>query len=173
MGDLTVASFNSLAPASKGELFKQVIARAEQVLAVSQIDRLVPDAMDDYLPLMIERMEARLAPCDEADAAAAIDLACQILRCRKPEGQVLKAYLVMMAKMPRDMLFASVAEACAEETYHVLPTPGRLMATGRVEQKHKEKTLWQAKHAKARLDIARAWRMRRDSYPRRLSSPSL
>jgi len=120
---------------------------------------LQDDPLDGYLPEAIAEMEQRMVSAGEFPARQAIELACEILRCRRPEGAVLAAYISMMSRVPRDLLLPSVMQALSRETHHVLPTPGALLAAVWPRLEERERVLSLARLALKRLKIAAEWRL--------------
>jgi hypothetical protein len=157
---LTLASWSSLEPSARKQLFSQVLIRADLVVSIRDLRHVTSDPLDAYLPLAIFEMEKRMKPAGERAALEAVDLACQILRCRKPEGVALDGYVAILKEVPRDLLLSSIREALAKETHHVLPTPGALLELARPRRLERQRKLDNALHAQRRLDIAEDFRRR-------------
>lgn len=159
--ELTKASWSSLEPSERKQLFSQVLIRAERVAAISDIRNIAAEPLDEFLPAAIAEMERKMEPAGAEMATVAIELACRILRCRKPEGQILVGYIAILRDAPADLLIPSIHAALGKETHHVLPTPGALLEMSRIRQREREKRLLRARDAERRLQIAHAWRRRR------------
>lgn len=158
--ELTTASWSSLAPSDRAEVFRGVLSRAAMVCSVANIRHLTPDPLDGYLLAAIEAMERKLEPAGEQAATEALSLACQILRCRHPEGEARKAYIALLSEFPRDLLMPSIKAALQKETHHVLPSPGALLADARPRRSDRIDKLAMAKLAVKRLQIAAEWSRR-------------
>lgn len=151
---LTV-SWSDLAPSERKETFRKVVARVEEVQSYSDVRWITQQPVDDHLPTVVAAMEKKLEPCGAAAALEAVQLACQILRCRMPEGDALAGYVALLADYPRDLLMPSIREALKKEQYHVLPTPGALAAVANAELAARRRTYSAARTAMNRLSVAR------------------
>jgi hypothetical protein len=158
--ELTLGSWSSLMPSERASLFLKVMTRAGQVQAISTIRHLAEDPLDVYFPEVIETMERKLKPAGEAVASEAIRIACTVMRCKKPEGDMLAGYLAILGVCPRDLLLPSIYNALSKETHHVLPTPGALMADANPRLKVRQDMLAGICIAHSRLRIARDWKRR-------------
>ena len=158
--ELTSGSWSNLVPSERASLFLKVMTRADQVQAISTIRHLAADPLDAYFPAVIETMERKLEPAGEAVAGEAISIACNVMRCRRPESDMLSGYLAILGRCPRDLLLPSIYEALSKETHHVLPTPGALMADANPKLKTRQDMLARVRFAHTRLMIARDWEKR-------------
>lgn len=158
--ELVPASLSSLAPSERKSLFSQVVTRADRVAGCHAITQLTSEPLDGFFPAVIALMEEKMVPAGEQAAAEAVELACQLMRCRRPEGEVLAGYVAILKDMPRDLLMPSIREAIAKETHHVLPTVGALLHGARNRFLERSETLIKTRLAFRRLKIAADWRQR-------------
>lgn len=158
--ELVQASWSSLEPSERKHVFSQVMTRIGQVLSTRNVRHLTSHALDRYLPDVIEAMEKKNEPAGEQVAKQAVELACQMLRCKKPEDAALKGYIAVLAKCPADLLMNSIGVAIEKETHHVLPTPGALLAAARPKREEREAMIANARFARERLKISEDFRKR-------------
>lgn len=158
--ELTLGLWSSLVPSERVSLFLKVMTRADQVQAISTIRHLTEDPLDAYFPVVIETMERKLEPAGEVVAGEAIGIACTVMRCKRPEGDMLSGYLAILGRCPRDLLLPSIYDALSKETHHVLPTPGALMADAHPKLRVRTDMLARVRFAHTRLQIARDWKRR-------------
>ncbi len=124
--------------------------------------------IDRWLPAVIAYMRQKLEPAGEEMARQAVGIACLTLRCKKPEGEALQAYILILADVPRDLLGNAIRTALGKETYHNLPTPGALAAAAQEQWRSRRDLLARAETQLWRLEYSRRFRPT-SSVPRRPS----
>lgn len=155
MGTDLAASWSSLDASAKKDLWLKVMARVEQIRSTSDVRYLSHYPIDRLLPFVQQQMEQKLRPCGREVALEAVGLACQILRCKRPEGDVLEGYVALLQEYPRDLLMPSIRQAIENEKYHVLPTPGALLASALVQKRERQDKLNSVLMVMRRLAVSR------------------
>lgn len=160
------ASWSGLDASAKKELWLKVMARVDQIRSTSDVRYITHDPIDRLLPFVQQLMERKLVPCGREVALEAVGLACQILRCKRPEGDVLEGYIALLQEYPRDLLVPSIKQAIEQERYHVLPTPGALLAAALVQMRERKDKLMSLQMVLRRLSVSRLFSQPRQALVR-------
>jgi hypothetical protein len=162
---LPVTVLSGLPAEQKRDIFFKSLTRAERVNEIALIEHIVPDPVDNWLPAVADRMEANLAGCGDVVAAECIALATTVLNCKALPYKTLQAYVSILSEIPADLLMPSVRDCLSRETYHVMPTPGALVAYALPLLQERKTKHARVRHAIRRLGMAEAQRARRASRP--------
>jgi hypothetical protein len=130
------------------------------VLQHAEAAALIPVAYYQPHPLDNDVHEAIVAAMDDlvpAGREAAFEgviFAARVLGIKRPPNDVLSGYAAILGELPLDLLRQALRDGLAEQTYHVLPTPGLFMTKVKHELEARRSRLSLLKRHRERVRLA-------------------